>query len=323
MHNELNSPSASDSTPIQQSSRRRFLGGAAAGLLVPPLTGVATATANANADPDHSTVPSNFTIKNGRVRQSIMGWTYKDRMDMLELARLCKQIGMEAIEGIPEHLYPQVRDLGLKISLVSGGHGFSKGPCDPKHRQFVVDKLSQAIELAAEIGTQNVITFTGMRYDGMDDAEAAQGCVDAWKQVIPLAEFKGVTLVLEHLNSRDNTHPMKGHPGYFGDDVDFCVELIRRVDSPNMKLLFDIYHVSIMNGDIIRRIGQYKDVIAHYHTAGNPGRGELDDTQEINYPAILRAILATGYDGYVTHEFIPTWKDHELSLRHAAMLCDL
>jgi hydroxypyruvate isomerase len=116
---------------------------------------------------------------------------------------------------------------------------------------------------------------------------------------------------------------MKGHPGYFGDDVDFCVKLIEQVGSPNMKLLFDIYHVQMMNGDVIRRIRQYKDVIGHYHTAGNPGRGELDDTQEINYPPIMKAILETGYKGFVAQEFIPTWDDPVAALRHAASVCDV
>jgi hydroxypyruvate isomerase len=141
--------------------------------------------------------------------------------------------------------------------------------------------------------------------------------------VIRDAEAKKVTLCLEHLNSRDDTHPMKGHPGYFGDDVDFCVDLIRKVGSPNFKLLFDIYHVQIMNGDVIRRIREYKEYIAHYHTAGVPGRGELDETQEINYPAVMRAILETGYEGYVAQEFIPTWDDRALALRHAAQICDV
>jgi hydroxypyruvate isomerase len=116
---------------------------------------------------------------------------------------------------------------------------------------------------------------------------------------------------------------MKGHPGYFGDHVDFCVELIHRVGSPNMKLLFDIYHVQIMDGDVIRRIHQHQDVIGHYHTAGVPGRGELDDKQEINYPPILRAILSTGYTGYVAQEFIPTWSNPIAALRHAAKVCDV
>ena len=115
---------------------------------------------------------------------------------------------------------------------------------------------------------------------------------------------------------------MKGHPGYWGDDVDHCAELIHKVASPSLKLLFDVYHVQIMNGDVIRRIRQYKDIIGHYHTAGNPGRAELDDTQEINYPAVMRAILETKYDGFVAQEFIPTWDDVS-ALRHAAMVCDV
>jgi hydroxypyruvate isomerase len=157
----------------------------------------------------------------------------------------------------------------------------------------------------------------------MDDRVAAQNCIDVWKQVLPHAEKKKITLCLEHLNSRDDTHPMKGHPGYFGDNVDFCIDLIKRVGSPNFKLLFDIYHVAIMNGDIIRRIRQYKEYIGHYHTAGNPGRGELDETQEINYPAVMRAILETGFDGFVAQEFIPTWKDPVAALRHSAQVCDV
>jgi hydroxypyruvate isomerase len=116
---------------------------------------------------------------------------------------------------------------------------------------------------------------------------------------------------------------MKGHPGYFGDDVELCIELVKRVGSPRFKLLFDIYHVQIMNGDVIRRIRSYHDYIGHYHTAGVPGRGELDETQEIYYPAVMRAILETGYTGYVAQEFIPTWSDRAQALRHAASVCDV
>ena len=162
-----------------------------------------------------------------------------------------------------------------------------------------------------------------MKYDGMDRDKAAALCVETWKNVIPLAEKKGITLVLEHLNSRDDSHPMKGHPGYFGDDVDFCAELVNKVGSASFKLLFDVYHVQVMNGDVIRRIRQYKDIIGHYHTAGCPGRGELDDSQEINYPPVMRAILETGYDGYVAQEFLPTWEDPIKALRHAAEVCDV
>jgi hydroxypyruvate isomerase len=191
------------------------------------------------------------------------------------------------------------------------------------HHEMVEKKLREGIDLAVASGCDKVITFTGYREGELGRDEGAQNCVDCWKRVMPYAEEKKVTLCLEHLNSRDDTHPMKGHPGYFGDNVDFCVELINRVGSPRMKLLFDIYHVQIMNGDVIRRLRAYKDVIAHIHTAGVPGRAELDATQEVNYPAVMQAILDIGYTGYVAQEFIPTWPDKPAALRHAASVCDV
>lgn len=266
-------------------------------------------------------VAPDFRIKNKRIRQSIMGWTFNP-MPTAELARGCKEIGLVAMEGVGAEHYPMIKELGLEISIV-GSHGFSKGPFNPANHDFVIEKLQEGIDLAAKVGCKNVITFTGMREAGISDEAGARNCVEAWKRVIKYAEEKKIILCLEHLNSRDNTHPMKGHPGYFGDHVDFCVELIQRVGSPNMKLLFDIYHVQIMDGDVIRRIRQHKEVIAHYHTAGVPGRGELDENQEINYPAVMRAILETGYEGYVAQEFIPTWPDKLKALRHAASVCDV
>jgi hydroxypyruvate isomerase len=226
------------------------------------------------------------------------------------------------IEGIDSKLYPDVKKLGLEISLV-GSHGFAKGPCNPAFHDEVVTKLTESINLAADVGCKKVITFTGMKFDGMDRDKAIDACLSTWKEVLPLAEKKGVTLVLEHLNSRDSSHPMKGHPGYFGDDVDFCVDLIKNIGSPHFKLLFDIYHVSIMNGDIIRRLRQHAEYIGHLHTAGNPGRCELDEHQEINYPAVMQAVQEIGYHDFVAHEFIPTWDDPILALRHAAMVCDV
>ncbi|MBI4662820.1 MAG: TIM barrel protein [Verrucomicrobia bacterium] len=250
-----------------------------------------------------------------------MGWTYNP-MPAPELARHCKEIGLVAMEGIDAKHYAMIRELGLAVSLV-GSHGFSRGPFNPANHDFVEQRLREGIDLAAQVRCRNVITFTGMREPGITDEAGARNCVECWKRAIGYAEQKKVNLCLEHLNSRDNSHPMKGHPGYFGDNVDFCVELIKRVGSPNMKLLFDIYHVQIMNGDVIRRLRLYRDLIGHYHTAGVPGRGELDQTQELNYPAIMRAILETGFDGYVAQEFIPTWPDRVLALRHAAKVCDV
>ena len=293
-------------------SRRKLIGAAAA------TAATAATIGNIKADSDKKL----FKIKNGRIRQSVMGWCFNP-MPTMELAKHCKEIGLVAMEGIDAKHYPAVRELGLKISLVSGGHGFRNGPCDPKNTETVINGIKKGIDLAADIGTKSVITFTGMKYKDMDPDKAAALCVETWKKVIPHAEKKGINLVLEHLNSRDDSHPMKGHPGYFGDDVDFCADLVNKVGSKNFKLLFDVYHVQVMNGDVIRRIKQYKDIIGHYHTAGCPGRGEIDDTQEINYPPILKTILETGYDGYLAQEFIPTWKNPIDSLRHAAEVCDI
>ncbi len=266
-------------------------------------------------------VPQDFKITNGRIRQSVMGWCFKP-MPSAELAKHCKAMGMKAIEGISPKDYPMARELGLEISIVSS-HGFKEGFCNPAQHEKCDQTLRERIDLAAEFGYKNVITFTGMRPEGLSDEQMTKNCVAGWKNVIGYAEKKKVNLCLEHLNTRDDTHPMKGHPGYFGDDVDHCVEMIKQVGSPRMKLLFDVYHVQIMNGDVIRRIRQYKDYIGHYHTAGNPGRGELDDTQEINYPAVMNAILESGYDGFVAQEFIPTWDDKIAALRHAVQLCDV
>ena len=282
--------------------------------------GLAT-TASSHAQVPRAELNPTFKVTKGRIRQSVMGWCFKP-MPAVELAKHCKAIGLEAMEGISAADYPAVRKLGLKISLV-GSHGFKKGPFSKANHEYCVERLKAGIDLAVEVNCPSVITFTGMREKGTNDAQGERNCVELWKSVIGYAEKKKINLVLEHLNTRDDSHPMKGHPGYFGDDVDHCVEMIRKVGSPNMKLLFDVYHVQIMNGDVIRRIGQYKNVIGHYHTAGNPGRAELDDTQEINYPAVMCAIVETGYKGFVAQEFIPTWKDKAAALRHAAMVCDV
>jgi hydroxypyruvate isomerase len=293
-------------------NRRHFLTTAFAATAASRLS--AQTIAKAAADPA-------YVIKNKGIKHTLMGWCWKP-MDTLELAKHAKAIGLVGIEGIDSKLYPDVKKLGLDISLV-GSHGFAKGPCNPEFHDEVVTKLTDSINLAADVGCKKVITFTGMKFDGIDRDKAIDACLSTWKEVLPLAEKKGITLVLEHLNSRDSSHPMKGHPGYFGDDVDFCVDLIKNIGSPNFKLLFDIYHVSIMNGDIIRRLRLHKDYIGHIHTAGNPGRCELDEHQEINYPATMQALLEIGYHDFVAHEFIPTWDDPILALRHAAMVCDV
>jgi len=265
--------------------------------------------------------PANFKTTRNRIKQSVMGWCFNP-MPTETLIKHCSAIGLQAIEGINAKYYPAAKKAGLEISLV-GSHGFKKGPFSRANHEYCIKKLKEGIDRAVEFGSHSVITFTGMREKGITDKQATKNCIECWKQIIGYAEKKKINLCLEHLNSRDDSHPMKGHPGYFGDDVDFCVDLIKKVDSPRMKLLFDIYHVQIMNGDVIRRINQYKNVIGHYHTAGNPGRGEIDQTQELNYRPIMKTIVKTGYDGYVAQEFIPTWQDKAKALRHAAWVCDV
>ncbi len=296
-------------------SRRTFL---AAACTTPALAAGRTAARAAEMPTD--VPPEDYRIERGRIRQSVYGWCFSP-LPVEQLIRACHRMGIPSMDVGPDH-YPLLRELGMKVTM-TGSHGFRVGPVNRDHHPFCVERLRNGIDLAVEWGAPHVITFTGMREAGIDDQQAAQNCVDCWKQVIGYAEEKGVNLCLEILNSRDDTHPMKGHPGYFGDDVELCIDLIRRVGSPRMKLLFDVYHVQIMNGDVIRRIQQYTDEIGHYHVAGVPGRGELDENQEVNYPAVMRAVLATGYTGLVSQEFIPTWSDKLAALRHAVRTCDV
>jgi hydroxypyruvate isomerase len=299
-------------------SRRRLLSGAVgvcAGLLA---AGPARLALAAESNP--KAPPEDYRIRHGRIKQSVYGWCFAP-MPAEQLIRACHRMGVPAMDVGKEH-YPLLRELGMKIPM-AGSHGFVVGPLSRDKHPFCIEKLRSGIQLASQWGAPNVITFTGMRVKGVTDEQAARNCVDCWKQVMRDAEAKGVNLCLEILNTRDASHPMKGHPGYFGDDVERCIDLIKKVDSPRMKLLFDVYHVQIMNGDVMRRIKQYKQYIGHYHIAGVPGRNEPDDTQEINYPGVLRTILETGYTGYVSQEFIPTWPDKLAALRHAVQFCDI
>ncbi len=312
----MNHPSSSDQPATTGGlSRRSLLHTGAA------LAGAAVFASHASAveQPATSSQQVREKVTASKIRQSVMGWCFKP-MKEADLIDACAATGLQAMEGMPRSAYPAIKKKGMQISLV-GSHGFSKGFCDRENHADCLKAIREAIDVAVEFGSPSVITFTGMRKKGLTDDQMTRNCIEGWKQATAYAEEKKINLCLEHLNSRDDTHPMKGHPGYFGDDVDHCADMIKKVDSPRMKLLFDVYHVQIMNGDVIRRIRQYKDIIGHYHTAGNPGRGELDDTQEINYPPIMRTILETGYQGYVAQEFIPTWKDKVKALQHAAVLC--
>jgi len=259
--------------------------------------------------------------RNGRIRQSLVNWCYRPHWENIdEFCQVAVQLGCQSIElGDPQD-WPTLKRHGLTCAI-AGSHGFKVGFNNPGEWAECTAKIRERIDQCVDFGVERVITFTGYA-NGLSKDEGAENCVRGLKQVVGYAEQKGVTLCLEMLNTRDDSHPMKGHPGYQGDDTEYCINIIKRVGSPRLKLLFDIYHVQIMNGDVIRRIHQHKEYLGHIHTAGNPGRGELDVKQEINYPAVMQALLDVGYDGYVGQEFIPT-RDALAGLREAVTLCDV
>jgi hydroxypyruvate isomerase len=258
-------------------------------------------------------------VRDGRLRQSIIHWCFKDYWDVEKMCAVAKDLGVHSIELIPPEHWPTLKKHGLACAICSS-HGFVKGFNNPKHWPECTDILTKRIDACADAGVPSVITFTGMREKEIPDDVGAKNCVEAYKRLVGYAEQKKVTLCLEMLNSRDSSHPMKGHPGYQGDHIDYCADIVKQVGSPRLKLLFDVYHVQIMDGDVIRRIRQHKDLIGHVHTAGVPGRGELDDIQEVNYPAVIKALADTGFREYVGQEFIPT-RDPLEGLRQAVAAC--
>ena len=313
---KFSTPSTNDTESRRSWLQKAMLGGAGACSV---LAGANVARA---ATLDESDAPGpDYKTVNGRAKQSVMVWCFKP-LPMETLIPACAKMGLLAMEGIDQKYYPLMKQHGLGVSLCAS-HGFKRGPINKDNHEFCIQSLRDGIDLAVKWDSPGVITFTGMREKDISDQQGFKNCVECWKSVCDYAEEKGINVALEMLNSRDDTHPMKGHPGYFGDDTDRCIEMIKAVDSPRMKLLFDIYHVQIMNGDPIRRFRQHHEFISHVHTAGNPGRCELDGNQELNYPAIIKAILETGYTGFIAQEFIPTWDDKLAALRHGVQVCDV
>ena len=262
-----------------------------------------------------------FKIRHQKIRQSVMGWCFKP-MPVPELIDHCVEIGLEAIEVLPPEFYPLAVEKGLKISMVKS-HNFNQGPTDPKNHPMMEKQIIEAIDLAKKFGAPSVMVFSGYVVKGLSAEQMTANCIELWKKVIGHAEKQGVTLCLEQLSTRDTSHPMKGHVGYFADDFAQCLDMVKTIGSNSFKLLFDIYHISVMNGDVIRRFRDHVKYIGHVHTAGNPGRGELDMPQEIHYRHVMQALIDSGYKGYVGHEFIPTREDKILSLRKACELCDI
>ena len=273
---------------------------------------------------EHENDDPHWKITKGRINQSVVHWCFKP-MAVEDLARNAVAMGLKSVELVAPSDWSILKKYGLTCAIASS-HGFVKGWNDKANWDFCTEKITAAVNAAADFGCPSVITFSGMRGDlpaGPEGDEIGKrNFVDGIKRVLPLAEQKKVTLALEMLNSRVDIE-MKGHPGYQCDSIEWAVDVCNRVGSDRLKILFDIYHVQIMQGDVITRLKQHKDHIAHIHTAGNPGRNEIDDTQEIHYPGIMRAVAEIGYKGFVGQEFIPTWKDPAAALRHAARVCDV
>ena len=244
-------------------------------------------------------------------RQSACHWCFKD-LAIEPFARLCASLGLGGIDFVgPEHA-PLLRSFGLIPTLLPS-HDLQRGLNRVEHHAECLAKIRTALEAAAEVGAPSVVCFSGNRA-GLDDAAGFKNCAAAIKQVVSLAEAKGVTLCLELLNSK------RDHVDYMADRTVWGAAMVRSIGSERFKLLYDIYHMQIQEGDVIATIREFSDCIGHYHTGGVPGRHEIDARQELNYPAIIKAIADTGYRGWIAHEFIPT-DDPATALRSAIAAC--
>jgi hydroxypyruvate isomerase len=250
----------------------------------------------------------------GNIKQSVCRWCYGD-ISLERLAAEAKRIGYHSVELLTPEEFKVVKPLGLTCAMLSGACKIEDCLNRKENHDQLAKALSEHIEFAAANGIPNVICFSGNRR-GMSDDEGLENCAIGVKRVLSLAEQKKVTVCMELLNSKVN------HKDYMCDHTPWGVRLVKKVGSPRFKLLYDIYHMQIMEGDVIRTIQENRDSIAHYHTGGNPGRHEIDETQELFYPAIVRAILETGFEGYLAQEFIPT-REPIASLEQGFRICDV
>jgi len=254
-------------------------------------------------------------VKNGRLKQSVSRWCYR-QIPMPEFCRAVADIGLTAIDLLEEPDWEVVRQYGLVCAMAYAGGGSIKDGLNVKaNHDAIVRNFERLIPKAESLKMPNVITFFGNRM-GVSDEEATANCIAGLNRVKKIAEDNGVTICVELLNSKVT------HPDYQGDRTAFGVNIVKAVNSPRVKLLYDIFHMKIMEGDLIHTIRDNHQYIAHYHTGGVPGRHELDGTQEVNWRAVCQAIADTGFSGYVAHEFVPT-RDPLTSLREAVALCDV
>lgn len=256
---------------------------------------------------------------NGKVNHSVCRWCYNS-IDLEELCKASKDMGIQSIEIIGPEDFPMLQKYDLSCGMVSGirdGYGIEKGWNKIEYHQPLIEIYKYLIDETAKAGFTNVICFSGNRDATINDEQGLINCAIGLKQIMGYAEKRNVKIVMELLNSKVN------HKNYMCDLTSWGVALCDAIGSDNFKLLYDIYHMQIMEGDVISTIKQYNKYFAHYHTGGVPGRNEIDETQELFYPAIMRAIVDTGYKGLVAQEFIPKRADKLASLRQGIEICDV
>ena len=303
----------------QRMSRRSALGkigGSTVGL----------AAAAGLADQLRAAEPAERPKLKGNIHHSVSAWCYGGlfnagknkpaKMSFEDFCRECASLGLESVELLGPDQWPAVKKAGLTCAMCNGPDRIPYGWNRVEHHDDLLAKFEKAIPPVAEAGFPNIITFSGNR-KGMSDEEGLENCVKGLKRLAPIAEKHKVTVCIELLNSK------RSHKDYMADHTAWGVEVCKRVGSERLKLLYDIFHMQIMEGDIIDTIRENHPYIGHYHTGGVPGRNEINDTQEINYPAVMKAIVATGYTGFVGQEFVPQGPDPLASLKQSILICDV
>lgn len=287
------------------------------------LTGLSTAALTAPV------AAQNRIARKGRIKQVIAAWPFAvgAKWTPQDLISYTKQLGIAGVELFSSEQLPFLKGTGL-VCAATKSHNFERGMNNKGHHPEIFSVLEKTIIATGAAGFPNVMTFTGLldtthhkNGSNVSIEEGVKNCIEGFKKMARVAEKNNVTLILEPLNSKIAEN-MKGHPGYQGDHIDDCVEIAKAVSSPSFKILFDVYHVQIMDGDLIRRIEQHQEFIGHIQIAGNPGRGEIGNNQEINYRGIMKALLRVNYSGYVGHEWIPTG-DPIKGLEEAIAICDI
>jgi hydroxypyruvate isomerase len=258
----------------------------------------------------------------GRINHSVCKWCY-EKIPLDDLCQAGKEFGLRSVELLNPPDFDTLKKHGLVCAMVSNPvvgperlGRIEKAWNRVEHHDRLVTAYEERIKEVANAGFTNLICFSGNR-DGLDDQKGIENCALGLKRIMAAAEKANVTIVMELLNSRVN------HKDYQCDHTEWGVELCKAIGSERFKLLYDIYHMQIMEGDLMVRIKKFHPYIAHYHTGGVPGRNEIDDTQEINYPAVMKAIVDTGYKGFVAQEFIPKREDKIASLKQGVQICDV